>query len=122
MLFQQHEPLYELKQLQNQIDRSRSTVLVCAMSLQLLIALILIYWIIVLFCYIKNRHVHLKYSELKNFLFLIVLLIVARECNSICQLNYNERAFGYYISNIRELENNRELYNEFKREKGDMEN
>ncbi len=109
-----HEPLSELKSIQNRVDLSRSIVLLTTTALQLLILFYLFYiflnlksiyqWIIEP----KNNLSHLPRSISSLFIkFLVIFFIITvlcRECFQICLLSYNKRAFGYYVSHLAKYE------------------
>ena len=113
---QNNENLNELKSLQNQIDFSRSIVLLSDFTLSLLIIFIVTFILHLSFNpFLKKERVEGKNEReriiqkqkiiisLFTMILLFLFLVICRECYQICELNFNKRAFGNYVSYKREL-------------------
>ncbi|MFT3909814.1 MAG: hypothetical protein QM737_10345 [Ferruginibacter sp.] len=106
----EHEPLNELKSIQNRIDLSRSIVLLTAVAIQLMLLFMLVFFIFFIkriFREDKDDSEKIYLRTIRNIfyratLLLIVILFLSKECYKICQLSYNKRAFGYYVSYLEE--------------------
>lgn len=106
-----HEPLHELKSIQNRIDLSRSTVLLMSLSIQILAAIVginLLYIAVLVLLkekkpsYIEIRSFGRPYYllQVNFFIFFFALLLIAKECYEINLDSYNKRAYGYYVSDV----------------------
>ena len=112
----------ELKDIQNRIDFARSVCLISSVTLILLFFFFGIYYIKE-FCKGKKRFKvfitvtektansktvlhktitkHLVFYPIRSVLFLLIAFIVSRMAYEVAEKNFNERAFGYYISNYK---------------------
>jgi len=111
-----HEPLNELKSIQNRIDLSRSMVLLVAFSFQFLLVIVILNLFYTSYNKITKKK-EVKELEKKttwdlifhlfqiNFLALLFIIgYVSRDCYNINEDNYNKRAYGYYVSEINRVE------------------
>ena len=113
----EHEPLQELKSIQNRIDLSRSIVLLTAVAFQLLILFYLVFFLVNVKSVLQlsaKRGKELTASEqqfkslfknvnaltAKSLLAFLLTAILCRECFQICLMSYNKRAYGYYVSHV----------------------
>lgn len=109
-----HEPLNELKAIQNRIDLSRSMTLLMTFSLLLLAVVVAINALYVGYLSINNKD--WKFWSKENFrkgfyiiqgralILFFVIQTISKECYDINQDNYNKRAYGYYVSEINKYE------------------
>lgn len=111
-----HEPLNELKSIQNRIDISRSVVLLLTFSIQLLALTVITNLISLAYLKIQNKEREGKFwwkpkfgkichvLQIGFFAAFLVILVVSEECYEINQDNYNKRAFGYYVTEVNRVE------------------
>lgn len=110
----EHEPLRELKSIQNRIDLSRSTVLISSVALQLIVLLYVIFFFYNIHYFIRKRKSeddeyrslfkNVSYLILRSAIIFLVIGILCRECFQITLLSYNKRAYGYYTSYLAQPE------------------
>lgn len=110
----EHEPLNELKSIQNRIDLSRSMTLLMTFSLLLLAVIVAVNLVYVGHLSINNKN--WKFWSKENFrkgfyiiqgralILFFVIQTISKECYDINQENYNKRAYGYYVSEINKPE------------------
>jgi hypothetical protein len=110
----EHEPLNELKSIQNRIDLSRSMTLLMTFSLLLLAVIVAVNAMYVGYLSINNKA--WKFWSKENFrkgfyiiqgralILFFVIQAISKECYDINQENYNKRAYGYYVSEINKPE------------------
>lgn len=114
-----HEPLQELKSIQNRVDLSRSIVLITAVAVQLLLLFYIVYFILntrkITGYFKKNDTVcgsKFKSAGILFFNSLLIFLVIAilcRECFKTCLLSYNKRAYGYYVSHLTEKQTSSDI-------------
>jgi hypothetical protein len=102
----------ELKDVQNRIDFARSVCLISSVTLLVLIFFFVIYYIRELCKGNKRFKVfitqnqktitrRLVFSPHRSIFLLILIFCISRMAYEVAEKNFNERAFGYYISHFK---------------------
>jgi hypothetical protein len=111
-----HEPLNELKAIQNRIDLSRSMVLLMTLSIGVLLLVVILnlFYVVIIqqvkeqktWKFWQNGKFQNKFNLLQSgaFVIFIVIFLVSKECYQINQDSYNKRAYGYYVSEVNRIE------------------
>jgi hypothetical protein len=103
-----HEPLNELKAIQNRIDLSRSMVLLMTLSICILLLVVIANLLTVVKQLISRQQKQKFWGsggvQSGAFLIFIAVFLVSKECYQINQDNYNKRAYGYYVSEVNRIE------------------
>lgn len=102
----------ELKDIQNRIDFARSLCLISSVTFLLLLSFFAVYYIkefskgkkrFKVFITANNKTVtrHLVFYPVRSVILLVIVFCVSRMAYEVAEKNFNERAFGYYISNYK---------------------
>lgn len=102
----------ELKDIQNRIDFARSVCLISSVTIVLHIILFMIYYLkeilrgnrrfkVIITANHKTVTQRLVFSPFRTLAILLVVFYLSKKAYEVAEKNFNERAFGYYISNCK---------------------